>query len=1424
MKSVYKYFDKRGNLLTPVYKNGKNIINLSFDEVSVGLFDTLQIHILEEVYHYQKDLVNNDKPEIETEFYKLLRYIYENTLNKMYVSIKDVARDIFGIEYIDMKTDLEVQNRIKKYSSYVYLYLDGRELSCSLTELGLHTYKSHFKTSLVNKMKELSFEKKLVTPRGDNASLFFKWTDLKKPDENEIFLFSVEGNNIVKYFNNDLNTERNVWRGLSNTTRFSPAENDVFLDDKKHFNLPYNFIEDVPRAVYSSNITTNTIVINLAINSEEEGAFFRTLDVYRKVDIDEKTINIEYMFTLELEGEVIGEDERFQVMLGNMGRKIDEEDFYVIKSMDIEDDRPDYIKINSKRKELLLEGNEIFTYMGSYKAFHNALKWLEFEDIKVREYFYNTETWRANEFIEYKPYLFDADSKTNWEFKGDKKDKDGNIIDIKNYNEEVFNDIKFDPMNAESNVWKKTTRMGLVWQYNEYTGELDEYDYPIIKNLRDFNPEEMMVKLFGLRKILYKYFLPHNVRIIDITAEGVYFLKFRLLNWNNIEPIKNVRKIPYFKIEVLNKNQKPQNIWSIINSVFPKSNLAINDPICNIYDKYDKSVSEYPVILENNFCETNLPKETTDYLSLHFDSPTELRDFLLSNINNKSKNELCGNVYMNEQISLVHARIKENTYGLLRLVDWYKMTSSYNTVDWQSLYEKLFFISEVLEKAIDFLEISPEHEKYYSRLIGLYDENSDIRLFAADYFNAHISISMSNSEILEKLKQLQYEHNNWKNKYYDYYLNMYSIHQDKLNSLLFDLWEGYTHIHNERRVRWTLYKDLNKQIRREFKKRWKIDYNKVSIPENEKLERRVIYKYFEGTAYDVRDIIIPITERGVFGLKLEVFDDTNFNQIVKDDVAIDIKEEDFDIIAFEFDNEKVVNPDLDLRKYDLDYSRYLDNNMFDSFINSFPLEINDGVLVPDKNFYPYMAKYSKNWDYVYLYKNHKITHSPEEYNIKSTSGSVVILDREVRDELKDKKNIFAVLYNKLVILDDVVIDNNDKKVRVYIKDDILKSKFRVGRTIVLEGDFYVTNEETNGNVVTREAKLERAIREYPIRHVKIDYNTDMVELTLKEDNMLYNRIDTDKNDDYRYNEQTSFNKLILYYDQEIVRVDKLEGSKVYLEYNANTLKRRNFEYIKIDVDSGLVAIPVNDLNNKSYTCRVSNDYEILASPFDLFKGLNGVRNMYFNGKRAFSFYITDLTSITPDNNSYLTINEKRYNINFDGSKHSPDSEEHKQALLNALNNLDTPFRFYLVDDFIKAIEKEASGGFYSVFCNNTNIICYDYMNYGELFFEFDTGLVPAKYPFSNFINPNIYDKKFKINKNTRIFLTVTNKKYFNSYNYNFEWELFDEGDGRVVLCSDKDYLKWRCIRTTNYTVNLTIRDKKSNSVILKEKKNFIFVV
>lgn len=90
-----------------------------------------------------------------------------------------------------------------------------------------------------------------------------------------------------------------------------------------------------------------------------------------------------------LYGQTEIEDIRYQIELSNIGKNITSEDTFIFKEYDINEGGVDWIYLNKKRKEMLLVKNEIFPYVGSYKAIINAINYFGYNDLELYEYYRN---------------------------------------------------------------------------------------------------------------------------------------------------------------------------------------------------------------------------------------------------------------------------------------------------------------------------------------------------------------------------------------------------------------------------------------------------------------------------------------------------------------------------------------------------------------------------------------------------------------------------------------------------------------------------------------------------------------------------------------------------------------------------------------------------------------------------------------------------------------------------------------------------------------------------------------------------------------------------------------------------------------------------------------------------------------------------
>lgn len=376
------------------------------------------------------------------------------------------------------------------------------------------------------------------------------------------------------YPHGDNNYQQVIWRtrwendydegkDVSNIIYTYELGNDIELDfpvliNTKHVeiyleNNANDIIDQSTGLIITDTITPSSIQINIVLNSNEEGIYDRTLILEDYSDPNNPII----ILKVEFHGEIEGEDSRLKVLLENFGRKFLNEDYFICRESDIQEAYPDFTVVNKKRKELLLEGEKIFPYIGSYKALFNAIKFFGYYDLKIKEYWLNIHkdesliltplqqnnkilkqlkklNIKGHNSLELIDNLLQDENQGKYkhvEIYGKKKD---GTFGLKKQYEQLF----------PSKSYKKTSLFGLFYNINDVDEkeQEDEFGYPIVHNVFLFSPEEVLIKLFGLKERLKRDYLPLNARIVDITGEGIYFNVYKTKGWVdqlNINDIKN---------------------------------------------------------------------------------------------------------------------------------------------------------------------------------------------------------------------------------------------------------------------------------------------------------------------------------------------------------------------------------------------------------------------------------------------------------------------------------------------------------------------------------------------------------------------------------------------------------------------------------------------------------------------------------------------------------------------------------------------------------------------------------------------------------------------------------------------------------------------------------------------------------------------
>jgi hypothetical protein len=260
---------------------------------------------------------------------------------------------------------------------------------------------------------------------------------------------------------------------------------------------------EVIRQVFEPNLSKTPLQINFGLQADYEGVYAGQLEIVDVTYVGKEAV----LFTLNIEGEVVAEDERLGSMLENLGRDITTDQEFILRDSDVNEDNPDYILLNQKRKEMLLQGDQIWPYVGSYKGLVNIINWFGYYDIRIKEYWLNVNVDDAyyNKYRQV-PITFQLKDKTV-------SQEQIGLLPSKHY--------------------KKSNLFGLFYDIVRDSDEVDDFGVPITEDAFAYTNEEVLIKLFALKGYLKQKFLPLNTRIIDITGEGVYYERYAVNTWND---------------------------------------------------------------------------------------------------------------------------------------------------------------------------------------------------------------------------------------------------------------------------------------------------------------------------------------------------------------------------------------------------------------------------------------------------------------------------------------------------------------------------------------------------------------------------------------------------------------------------------------------------------------------------------------------------------------------------------------------------------------------------------------------------------------------------------------------------------------------------------------------------------------------------
>lgn len=316
----------------------------------------------------------------------------------------------------------------------------------------------------------------LVFPYDDKGGeLSISW-DILNEYVDEFFLYNFDASQIISETSS-----------LAYTPQDGPDANVVAVNRFDEYYVALNNTNEVD---YTNDVKCLPIYIAFSASPDFDGTSY------------ERTLIINYGITrvaeIRIYAQSVDEDERLKVLTQNLGYNIKPEDEVIFKESDIKEELTDYQLLNEKRKEILMEGHNIYPYIGSYKALINAIKFFGYDNVSIIEYWRNVNS---------------SDENYGKLFRSSKY----SLI-----NHETLT-VSGQKINLPNRDYKKVNRVTLVYDINRLTDDYDRYELPLTEEHFTYTIEEAIIKLFALRRKLDKDFMPGSSRISDIVGEAFYF-------------------------------------------------------------------------------------------------------------------------------------------------------------------------------------------------------------------------------------------------------------------------------------------------------------------------------------------------------------------------------------------------------------------------------------------------------------------------------------------------------------------------------------------------------------------------------------------------------------------------------------------------------------------------------------------------------------------------------------------------------------------------------------------------------------------------------------------------------------------------------------------------------------------------------------
>lgn len=309
--------------------------------------------------------------------------------------------------------------------------------------------------------------------------------------------------------------------------------------------------------------------VDIGFVGEEDGLYEESMHIIL-IDTLTKDISTNYpgdayfIGKIEMSIETEGEDERYRTFFTNIGLPDPKQTNDVFADTDINEDLPNYISINDHSKKLYLSYNEIFPYIGTYKALINSLKVLGYDDVFFKEWYKEIDSVPNKGYVSY------------------------NI----SYNNSRENTIKNVPIEERIHL-KKLNWLSMMYKLNEIVDTpIDKFGFPTVVEKSNYYNSGTIIKLISLKKYLEKYILGINCHILDICGEGIIFERYNTLSYGSYQNV----------LEYTNEKGISLEINEPVSTLDIDTNTAEINAIINTNNTYTK-ISDLTSIKFIDYCD-----------------------------------------------------------------------------------------------------------------------------------------------------------------------------------------------------------------------------------------------------------------------------------------------------------------------------------------------------------------------------------------------------------------------------------------------------------------------------------------------------------------------------------------------------------------------------------------------------------------------------------------------------------------------------------------------------------------------------------------------------------------------------------------------------------------------------------------------------